>query len=179
MIRNRKFQSGISLIEVLAATSITVIAAGLVVPGSNQLLRGQRAATAIHALHADLAVARNTAISRRSPVVVCPQGDDHRCSKAPRWDNGWLIFLDPDGNRKPDRPEDILRSGTLPGRRLTASSTRTAVRYQPDGRSAHSNLSIRICENDKLQGQVIVNNLGRVRSTRSRRDQRCPHAHLE
>ena len=78
--------------------------------------------------------------------------------------------FDPDGNRQPDLPQDILRDENAPihpSLRIVSSSGRVQLRYLPDGRSAGSNLTVRLCREDKLMGRVIVNNGGRVRSERA------------
>ena len=47
---------------------------------------------------------------------------------------------------------------------MVSSAGRPQLRYLPDGRSSGSNLRVRLCRDDTLLGQVIVNNVGRVRS---------------
>jgi len=55
-----------------------------------------------------------------------------------------------------------------------ASVGRVRVRYQPDGRSGGNNLTIRVCVGALAGGEVIVNNVGRVRSKRSPAGTPCP-----
>jgi type IV fimbrial biogenesis protein FimT len=77
------------------------------------------------------------------------------------------MFFDADGNRQPDSRQDILRDENAPihpSLRIVSSTGRIQLRYLPDGRSAGSNLSVRLCREDKLLAQVIVNNTGRIRS---------------
>ena len=125
-----------------------------------------------------MASARNTAISYRIPTVVCPSNRAGGCRTDGDWSQGWLMFFDPDGNRQPDLPRDILRDENAPihrSLRIVSSSGRVQLRYLPDGRSAGSNLTISICnQKGELLSSVIVNNVGRARSSRPTTPTACP-----
>jgi len=87
-----------------------------------------------------------------------------------------LIVLDPDGNRKPDAAEDVLRYEAVPlppDFRIRSSVGRPQLRYLPDGRSAGSNLTVRISLRDRLMSEVVVNNGGRARSRRAASGEPC------
>ncbi len=59
--------------------------------------------------------------------------------------------------------------------KLTSTAGRKQVRYLPDGRSAGSNLTISICnQKGELLSSVIVNNVGRARSSRPTTPTACP-----
>ena len=76
----------------------------------------------------------------------------------------------------PDEDAELIRVTDPPSHRsLAIDSTRRFVRYQRDGRSAHSNQTVRVCSGERLAGTVVVNNLGRVRSARPARETPCPH----
>ena len=113
---------------------------------------------------------------RRAQVVVCPRTPDYRCRDDSDWSHGWIVFTDNDGNRQPDEDAHIVRVTDPPSHRsLAIDSTRRFLRYQRDGRSAHSNQTVRVCSGERLAGTVVVNNLGRVRSARPARETPCPH----
>ncbi|MGS1078362.1 GspH/FimT family protein [Pseudoxanthomonas beigongshangi] len=87
-----------------------------------------------------------------------------------------FIVLDPDGNRKPDAAEDVLRYEAVPlppDFRIRSSVGRPQLRYLPDGRSAGSNLTVRICLRERLMSEVVVNNGGRARSRRAAFGEPC------
>ena len=66
-----------------------------------------------------------------------------------------MLFVDEDGNRRPDSSDEILRVDLEPtSRHLRVVSTvgRQQLRYLPDGRSAGSNLTLSICNR---QGEVL------------------------
>lgn len=174
--RSRR-SSGFTLVEAL--TVLTIISIGLVlgVPSYNGLMERQRASTAMHLLTAHMASARNTAISYRIPTVVCPSNRAGGCRTDGDWSQGWLMFFDKDGNRQPDLREDILRDENAPihpSLRIVSSASRSELRYLPDGRSAGSNLTVRLCREGMLLGQVVVNNWGRIRSETAPGSVPCP-----
>lgn len=169
--------AGFTLIEAMVVLAIAAITLTFGLPAFSDALQRQRVSTTMHLLSADMAMARGTAVMRRSQVVVCPRGAATDCSGAMDWSRGWLVFIDPDGNRQPDADGDILRVSDAPagGRGLLyLPSSRPYLRYQVDGRSANSNLSVHVCARGIHVGKVVVNNLGRVRSERPRAGMPCP-----
>ncbi len=170
--------AGFTLIEAMTVLAITAITLTLAFPALGEALHRNRVATTLHQLTADMAMARSTALMRRAQVVVCPREDNAtRCAQDSDWSRGWLVFLDPDGNRQPDLDSDLLRATEAPARgrsQLFLPSTRGFLRYQVDGRSAHSNLTVNLCARRLLAAKVVVNNHGRVRSERLRTQIACP-----
>ena len=85
--------------------------------------------------------------------------------------------IDRDGNRRPDKPEDIVQADNAPSSRhlrLISSMGRQQARYLPDGRSAGSNLTISICNvQGRLLATVVINNSGRIRSARPIKPAAC------
>lgn len=159
--------TGFSLVEALTVLAIATLLLLIGVPSYAGLVESQRASSAMHLLTAHMASARSTAITYRIPTVVCPSDRAGGCRRDGDWSQGWLMFFDADGNRQPDSRQDILRDENAPihpSLRIVSSAGRTQLRYLPDGRSAGSNLRVRLCREDKLLAQVIVNNTGRIRS---------------
>lgn len=169
--------AGLTLIELLTTLSIAAVTLTVGLPAFSGSLERTRVATTMHRVSADLAMARSSAIMRRAQVVACPRTPDHRCRDDNDWSHGWMVFTDDDGNRQPDEAAHILRITDPPAHRsLAIDSTRRFLRYQRDGRSAHSNQTVRVCSGNRLAGTVVVNNLGRVRSARPAGETPCPYA---
>ena len=165
--RRRDRGAGFTLLELLTIMAIACIGLLVGVPSYNGLVERQRASSAMHLLTAHMASARITAITYRIPTVVCPSDRAGGCRRDGDWSQGWLMFFDADGNRSPDAREDILRDENAPihpSLRILSSGGRPQLRYLPDGRSAGSNISVRLCREDVLLGTVVVNNVGRIRS---------------
>lgn len=167
--------AGLTLIELLTTLTIAAVTLTIGLPAFSGTLERTRVSTTLHRVSADLAMARSTAIMRRAQVVVCPRTSDFRCRSDSDWSHGWIVFTDDDSNRQPDEDAHILRVTDPPSHRsLAIDSTRRFLRYQRDGRSAHSNQTVRVCSGERLAGTVVVNNLGRARSARPAAGTPCP-----
>lgn len=167
--------AGFTLVELLTVLTVLALLLTLGLPAFSGVLARQRVAGALHLLSADMAMARATAVMRREPVVVCPRDASGACAGSRDWSGGWMVFRDPDGNRSPDTAGHVLRLSDPPGGgALALPASRTLLRYQPDGRSANSNLTVYVCAGPSYGGKVVVNNLGRVRSERADPAAPCP-----
>ena len=168
---------GFSLIELMVVVAIASILLGLALPSFRELVQAQRGHAASHLLTTELAMARNTAIVRRSPVTVCPSRGDGLCRGDADWSTGWLMYRDPTRSAQPSSPDEILRESRQPVHdsvRIQTTPGRLRVRYQPEGFSGGSNLTLRICTGQRLHGEVIVNNAGRPRTRRPAGETPCP-----
>lgn len=161
---------GYTLLETMVTLAVVAVTVAIGVPSLAGGLERQRVASAMHQLSADMAMARSAALSQRTQVVVCPGNVEGGCRQDRDWSGGWLVFRDGDGNRQPDTASDLLRTTDAPGGKggaLSLASTRPFLRFQQNGRSAHSNLSVVVCARGRLHGKVVVNRLGRVRGERN------------
>ena len=164
---------GFTLVECVACVGIIAAVATLGVPAWGALVEGARVSGAMHRLTADLAIARGSAVRGNVPHVACAGSEATGCGDS-GWEQGWIVFADRNGNRRADPGEIVSEAGPMPT--LAITSTRRQVRYLPDGRSPHANLSFRICREGALRGEVVVNNTGRVRSRRLSGATACPGA---
>ena len=169
---------GVSLLELAVTIAIAVICATLAIPAYHHLLRENRSDTAIHLLTSLFASARATAVTYNRITTVCPtDGVSAWCREDGNWSRGWMMFTDTDGDRQPDAAEDVLRLQPFPihpSLRMVSGTGRPQLRYLPDGRSAGSNLTIRLCDASQLLAEVVVNNGGRPRTSRANAGAPCP-----
>lgn len=174
-----KRPAGFTLIELLATTSILAIVAGIALSPMSALIERHRASATASSLIAHMQLARMAAVSRNRRAVLCPSSDGAHCDGGTDWSPGWLLFVDDDGNRRPDAADEILRVEQEPTSRhlrIVSSAGRQQLRYLPDGTSGGSNLTLSICnQRGELLGRVIVNNVGRPRSERPSAPLPCPH----
>lgn len=169
--------AGFTLIELMTTLVVGAVILTLALPSFGDTLRRQHVGSSMHLISADMAMARNTAITRGILIAMCPDDGSRHCRDDGDWSGGWLVFVDTDGNHQPDARTDILRSEDSPGTdavQIRTSAGRSQLRYRPDGRSAGSNLTVNLCAEGLLDGQVIVNNTGRVRSVRPLTRKACP-----
>lgn len=168
--------NGFTLIEAMVVLAILALTLTLGVPSFAGVIERQHVSTAMHLLSTDLAMARGSAVMKGSQVVVCPGDAQRGCRDDSDWSGGWIVFNDGDQDRQPNAPGDLLRvEQPLAGSATTlqVASSRPYLRYQADGRSANSNLTVRLCASGLLKGSVIVNNTGRVRTERPAREVDC------
>ena len=161
--------TGFSLVEASIVLAVVAILAGLALPGFQDLLQRQRTTAALYLLSAQLAQARNSAVTRRTPVAVCPSLGDGRCRGEADWSQGWLVYNDPTSTSQPLSAAHILRENRHPlhrSVRVIGTTGRLKVRYQPDGRAGGSNLTLKVCSRNAQQAELVVNNAGRVRTRR-------------
>lgn len=177
-----KSRAGFTLLEAVVVLAIVAIVATIGLPAFNDSMRSVRTATALNLLTSALASARSTALLRRQAVSVCPSQDRHTCRKDLVWEDGWIVYVDAKKTGQPSSDADILRVADPLNRNLILRTTtgRHRARFQPDGRSTGSTLTLSLCTRDDHRplGQVILNNWGRARSVRDPpQDPTCASAH--
>ena len=134
--RARK-QAGFTLTELIVAVSVAGVLLGLAIPSYTAFTKNSNMITSANALLSDLQYARNAAITRNQRVEVCPSSTGSDCDST-NWADGWIVFVDQNGDLTFDAGEPIERIG----RKLTALSlasvttTFTAsLTYRPNGRA--------------------------------------------
>ncbi|MCF7222795.1 GspH/FimT family pseudopilin [Marilutibacter chinensis] len=169
--------AGFTLLELIIAMAVAALLAVSVLPAMGGIAERGRNAELAHRLTASLALARISAIRTGTPVSLCPSSDGRHCRGDNAWNDGWLVFSDPQRNGEPAAPSAIIESSGGAGTGLMVSTTggRTRVTYDAWGWSAGTNTTFRVCSaNGRLLGKVVVNNAGRTRTERPRAGARCP-----
>lgn len=122
-------QKGFTLLELIVVVAITGIVLAWGVPSFNNLIRNSRLTSETNSLVGDIQVARSEAIKRGANVTLCaspaPTIAQPLCvaaNNAANYDNGWIIFLDAngDGVRAVDGTEPVLRIADPPRGRSVA-----------------------------------------------------------
>jgi type IV fimbrial biogenesis protein FimT len=158
---------GVTLIEQVTVVAILAVLACAASPSLVGLMRRGRMQSAQTDFLQALGYARSEAVRRQVRVLFCPTFDQVRCSGESRWDGGWLVGVDRDGDDQPDGPP--LRVGAShAGLRILSSDARRHVTYLPDGSAPGSNLTLVFCHRDGAEGALglVVSNSGRVRGSR-------------
>jgi type IV fimbrial biogenesis protein FimT len=158
---------GFSLIEATVVMAIASIGLAIGLPSYKGVLRHQRESATINLLSSFMASARSTAITYRKPTVVCPNDGNNQCRDDSDWTQGWIMFYDADGNRRPDTDDDLLRVEAAPrdaGLRILSTDGRPKVTFLANGSAAGSNLTIRLCREGVARAAVIINRSGRTRT---------------
>lgn len=157
--------AGFTLIELMLALAVAAVLMSVALPSMRDLQQRQRIVAAANELVAHINLARQHAVLKREVAVMCPSLDGSTCTGGNRWENGWIVFRDPDRNGAPDGPGDVLRVGSGMENLLIDSAGRTRVRYIPTGAASGTNLTIKLCDTlmPDLARAVVVSNPGRPR----------------
>ena len=160
----------------LLSGSLGLGSLGLSSPAQNHTLERYELASTLQSLSADVAYARGAAVTRRTQVVLCPRAEDGRCRPNGRWESGWLIFVDRDGDQRPDAADKPLREVVYARHALTIRSTlgHPVLSYGRDGHNVDRNQLLQVCRGNELLGEMRIDATGRVQTTRPKHPPRCP-----
>lgn len=170
-------QNGIGMIEMIAVLLSMAVLGAIATPSLIALRDAQITRALMLDVSSHLAMTRSAAITHGVDALMCPLGNDRQCADTHDWSQGWLIYLDPDGNRLPDRDSDIIfgyETRNADRTRLSTSKGRERIRYLSSGRTVASNATFYICSGSSLKGRIIINMGGRVRSSRPTSPTDCP-----
>ena len=90
--------SGFTLIELMITLAIVGILLTLGVPSLKTFMQGNQLIASSNELISALHVARSEAIKLNSRVSICESSNGTSCSNTGSWKNGWIVFVDFDGN---------------------------------------------------------------------------------
>lgn len=167
-------KNGFTLIELMIVLSIIAILSAIAIPGFSHSIRKQQSELAISQLQRSLSLARQTAISQRVSVVVCPSFNGTQCSgDGSSWTAGGIVFVDLNDNKLYEPSSEI--GGFL--RRIhpldndnQLSSNAEYISFNSYGMLNSSPQTFVYCDSSDQSNynrSLIVSTQGRVRVTRS------------
>jgi type IV fimbrial biogenesis protein FimT len=158
-------QQGITLIEQIMVVSILAILISVASPALLRSLQRNEIRVAQDEVIAALLYARSTAAYSGVRTVFCPSIDQRHCASTTQWEHGWVVGLDADHDNQPDGRARYTGAGHGKQLHIRSSAGRQIVRYQPDGSSGGSNLTLLICQQGNANPalSVVISNSGRVR----------------
>ena len=157
-------EQGLTLAELLVAIAVLSLIVTVGVPNYQRFSARNEVATEVLRLQTALAMARNTAITRRATVTLCPSADGVQCqvgnnAGGEAWLAPLVIF-----EGRGESGDTLLRSfdeSRLES--LTYRNDNRPVRYTALGRSGGHNGTFRLCGRLETGAKVVVSNMGRVR----------------
>ncbi len=129
--------SGFTLIEMVVTMAIVGVFASFAIPSFSNLIQSNRVTTGTNLLVSGLHLARSEALKRANNVVLCVSTNQTSCTGGGDYSEGWIIFLDCDGD------------GQLGGGAVNC-----------DGGAVADDLEVVIKVQDELKGLFINNSAG-------------------
>lgn len=159
MLRCGAAGCGFSLLELMLVMALALTLLAMALASWRGLLERWTLRTQAQILVEDMRYARAQAIWRAQPVSICPSVSGSSCAGHVDWASGWLVFLDPDGNRVVDPGERVLRQH-LPDPALRSMSSnatgRPGLTYQPTGMARAAGQTLRLSGSGSPPSQRIV-----------------------
>lgn len=98
----RNPQHGLTLVELMVTVSIMAILLAVGVPSYRYITTSNRVSSEVNGLLLDLQFARSEALKQGRTVSVCPATSTGTCAGNSNWQNGWIVFMDLNGNGSMD-----------------------------------------------------------------------------
>lgn len=165
---------GLSLVEQLTVLALAATLLGSGVASMQALSASMVASAASNELLAHLLLARSEAIKRRQRVTLCKSADGAGCADTGAWEQGWILFVDADGDGQRAADEPVLQrrrplAGSL--RVRGNASVERYVAYTPTGvtRLAGGGFqagTLTVCRQSAEPGvarQIVISASGRPR----------------
>ena len=90
---------GFTLLELLVVIGVATILLTVAVPGFSELIEDNRRAALLNEFVTSLQLARVGAVMDGHEVTLCKSADGAHCApKGARWDDGWIVFANLDGD---------------------------------------------------------------------------------
>jgi type IV fimbrial biogenesis protein FimT len=109
-----RYVRGFTIVELMVTLALASVVLAIGIPSIRTFVQNNRMTTQANSLLTDVMLARNEAIKRSTPVVMCSRnGAICRAGAAGNWDGGWLVFSDEDrdGAYDPDDGDLIVEAG--------------------------------------------------------------------
>jgi len=158
--------TGISFIETMIIIVITSIIIGLSIPLFNQFYQNTNNKQNITAFENQLRTAKRVALTHNATVTLCSSSDLSSCQES-SWSNGFITFIDYNGNHIRD-PNDVILHHQLPypkGHNLTLNALHSNhfFQFKPLGMITHNGAFSYQIKESQLSKKFIVSQRGRIR----------------
>lgn len=101
---------GFTFTELMVTLSVAAIVLSVGVPGFQTIVQNNRLTTELNQLVSDLHLARMESIKRNEFITMCRRNADGTgCVTTGEWEQGWLVFEDPNRNGVVDAGEEIIQ----------------------------------------------------------------------
>lgn len=155
---------GFTLIELLVALALLVVLATWAVPGFQRFTARNEVAAEVMRIKTALALAKNTAVTRRQVIAVCPVASAGASACEPHDWSRPIAIVDgpaPAGDLSGTR---ILRLMEPSGGPVVTFNRDFPVRFRATGWSRGHNGTFTVCGRDQRAVRIVLSNLGKTRT---------------
>jgi type IV fimbrial biogenesis protein FimT len=168
-------RAGFVLAEVLVALSIAGALLMLTAQGYHKWIADVEQGDRVEALVQGMGFARAEAVKRNARVNLCPSRDGAFCTPKGKWEDGWIVFADSNGNGDRDADEPIVRVQGPAYPRIVVTANKPVadyVSYTSFGHTRMANGALQmgtftVCRPGSNAIDVVLANGGRVRVDRT------------
>ena len=170
---------GLTLIELLLTLTVVAIIALAGVPVFRDMQLNQRMTARINGFVHTVFMAKQTAHTRLSEIVICKSPSGRACNHRANWSDGWLLFDNADRDNPPTIDEGEAILATWPGFPYgNIRANRRAFIFRPfEIRSTNGTLVFCDSRGPAFAKAVIISYTGRPRIALTRADGsplKCP-----
>lgn len=160
---------GFTLIELMVALLVAAIIVTFAVPGFRSMVERNRIAAVVNQFVGGVAFARSAAVTRATPVTLCPSTTGTSCNNTAPWQDGWIAFTDGGTAGKVDGSDRILRvAGKTSGMLFSVSSgfSKVYITISPVGFVPGGGGVLNVCPagSDKSGAQISLSPTGTLTS---------------
>ncbi|WP_428624072.1 GspH/FimT family pseudopilin [Sedimenticola sp.] len=158
-----RWQSGVTLIELMIGVALMAVVLGLAVPGFQELIANNRLVTQTNNLVTAIHFARAEAAKRGLTVSIRVTDN---ADAANEWGKGWTIFIDANGDGLVTAGEEIRASDSIPGT-ITMDSTGNISLYNFFANGFAGGIdTVNVCDGRAGESgrQISISATGRVRT---------------
>lgn len=124
-----KNNAGFTLIELIVTVAVAAIVMMIGVPSFREVISNNSLTSNANAFVAALNLARSEAIKRSMRVTLCSSADGATCAVAGNYEQGWIVFADPNSNGAVDAGEPIIQVSEALSGGLTLIGNRNVQNY--------------------------------------------------
>jgi type IV fimbrial biogenesis protein FimT len=163
--KKNKFASGFTIIEMLIVMAIASVLLSAAVPSYQNQVKGSRMTAATTDLLSNLMAAKAESVGRNEYITVCMRNADATgCTTTGDWGQGWISFLDADGDGSFDVGDEVIQKHAPLAVNVSAIGTEQIedfITFRPNGQTHFSGTqSLVICDDrgfgDKARAVVIT-----------------------
>lgn len=143
--RQGSSDSGLTTVELLIVLAVGAVLVGFGLPSLHELALEQLVRDTATQLQLDATYARSEAITRGNSVSLCTSNTGTACTRT-GWQDGWITFIDSDGNGVLDGANTILRVTHNPavGVVVSSATAQHAITINDRGGAA-AKVVLRVC----------------------------------